>query len=106
MISFQDDIRSTSQLTESLLEVQPRVAEGLVSQRQLILPETHAAAQALRDAVTVIGELASELKADAVEMGATLGVNAEARSQLADDGAEVAGLEATRGGQGAVRDGR
>ncbi len=39
---------------------------NLVAQRQLVLAETHAAAEALGHAEPVLGELAGELEADTI----------------------------------------
>ena len=87
----------TSPLTERLLKVQPRVAERLVAQAELLLRELHAPAEALRDAEPVLAQLARELEADAVERRAALGVDPEARRQLGDDRPEVPRFEPCRG---------
>ena len=74
----------------------------LVSQRQLVFTEPHAPTQALGDTEPVVVKLSRELEADAAQTRVALGVDAEARRQLADDGPKVARLEPTRGRQRAV----
>ena len=92
----------TSALTKRLLEVEPRVAERLVPQRELVLAELHAAPQALRHAEPVVRELARELEAHAAQARAARGVDPDRGRQLADDRPEVARLEPRRGRQRAV----
>ena len=75
----------------------------LVSERKLVLAQPHTASEALRDAVPVLSELARELEADSTQARAALGVDADARRQLADDGPKVARLQPARGCQCATR---
>lgn len=79
---------------ESLLLVQPRVAERRVVCRKVVLVEPLAAAQALGDGI------ARELEVDAAEVAALLLVDAERLLELAVDVVEAAGLDARWGGEG------
>ena len=79
-----------------------RKATHLVPQRQLVLLQLHAPAQTLRDAEAVLGELARELEAHAAQARAALGVDPDARRELADDRAEVARLQPARRREGAA----
>lgn len=79
---------------ESLLLVKPRVAEGRVIRRKVVLVEPLAAAQALGDGI------ARELEVDAAEVAALLLVDAQRLLELAVDVVEAAGLYARGRGEG------
>lgn len=79
---------------KSLLLVQPRVAEGRVIRRKVVLVEPLAAAQALRNGI------ARELEVDAAEVASLLLVDAQRLLELAVDVVEAAGLYARGGGEG------
>lgn len=76
---------------------------NLVAKTELLLAELHAPTETLGDAIARLVELARELEADAAETRSALAMNAQARGQLTDDGAEVARLQACRRGERAAR---
>lgn len=67
---------------------------NLVAKAEFLLAELHAPSETLGNAVSLLVELAREFEADAAETRSALAVNAQARSQLTDDRAEVARLQA------------
>src|SRR5438552_14507759 len=76
---------------ERLLDVQPRVARGLVATAEVGDGEFGGAADALRDVV------AGELDVQAAWMRPQAGVDVEEAVDLVDDAVEVAGLHAVGG---------
>ena len=78
---------------------------NLVAKTELLLAELHAPPETLGDAIALLVELASELEADAAETRSALAVNAQTRSDLTDDRAKVARLQAGRRGERAARGG-
>ena len=76
---------------ERLLDVQPRVARGLVAAAQVGRGQLGGAADALGDVV------AGQLDVQAARMGAQRGVHVEEPVHLVDDPVEVPGLDAVGG---------
>lgn len=73
----------------------------LVTEAKLLLAKLHAPTQTLGHAVALLVKFTRELEADSPEPRPTLVVNAEAGSELADDGAKVARLQTRRRYEGA-----
>ena len=76
---------------QRLLDVQPRVAGGLVAAAEVGVGELGGAAEALGDVV------AGQLDVQAAGLGAQLGVHVEEAVDLVDDPVEVPGLDAVGG---------
>ena len=74
---------------------------NLVAKTKLLLAEFHAPTETLSYAVSLLIELARELKADSAKPRHALAVDAEAGREFADDSAKVARLQTRRRYEGA-----
>jgi len=75
----------------------------MVSQFELIFAEFHTPTETLGDAEAFVIKLTGELEAHSTETRTALGVDADARHELADDRTKVAGFESARRGNRATR---